>query len=155
MYLTFDDNQTPLIATDSSINGNDGVISSGADYVFESGDGSVSSLLLDGSGSVNLGPLDVEADGSGLTLAAWVKANSFPGTNRDPRIISKTRNISNNSHVFSLNTTRRGSSGDTVLQGRVKVRGGTAVFRASTGFLETGVWYHTCLLYTSPSARDS
>ena len=149
--LPFDDHETATLATDSTVNGNDGVIS-GAIYEFESGDGSVSSLLFDGSGSVNLGPLDV--DGSGLTLAAWVKADSFPGANRSPRIISKTRNISNNSHVFSLNTISRGSTDDTVLQARVKVRGrNTVTFRANTGFLETGVWYHTAMVFDGSSMK--
>ena len=175
VQLTLDDNQTPAVAFDSSLNNNDGVIT-GATYEFDSGDGSVSSLRFSGDGGVNLGNLD--ASGSGLTLAAWIKADSFPGANQDPRIISKARNASTNSHIFMLGTTKRGSSNDTVLRGRVRVRGVTRTFRANTGLLFPDVWYHvamvydessmklyldgdeiastviTCLLYTSPSPRD-
>ena len=83
-HLTLDDDLTPAIAMDSSVFGNDGAIT-GATYVPESGDGSSSSLSFDGDDVVNLGGLDV--NGTGVTLAAWVKADSFPGANLDLSLI--------------------------------------------------------------------
>ena len=133
-HLALDDDQTPLIATDSSVFGNNGAIT-GATYVSESGDGSSSSLEFDGEDVVNLGGLDV--NGTGVTLAAWVRADSFPGASNDPRIISKASGVAANAHVFMLSTTARGTTDDVVLIGRVRVNG------------------TTCLLYTSPSPRDS
>jgi len=85
-HLSLDDDQSPSIATDSSLYGNSGEIF-GATYVDETFDGSSSSLEFDGDDVVNLGGLDV--NGTGLTLAAWVRADTFPGSNLDPRIISK------------------------------------------------------------------
>ena len=150
VHLRLNDSQTPAVASDSSANGNFGVIT-GATYVTDTGDGSITSLEFDGADSVDLGAVD--AEGTGLTLAAWFRADSFPGGNRDPRIISKTRNISSNSHVFMLSTTRRGSSDDTVLQGRVRIRGKTTTFRSNTGILETGVWYHAAMVYDQSTMK--
>ena len=72
-HLAFNDDQTPTIAADSSIHGNSGVIL-GPQYVSETSDGSARSLEFKGSDSVSLGGLDV--DGTGITLAAWIKADS-------------------------------------------------------------------------------
>ena len=121
-HLSFDDDQTPSIAADSSGYGNSGVII-GPEYVPETSDGSSRSLDFNGADSVSLGGLDV--NGTGITLAAWIKADSFPGENRDPLIISKADGVATNRTVFSLGAARRGDS-RTV----------------------------TCLLYTSPSPRD-
>ena len=71
VHLSLDDDQTPTIATDSSLYGNNGEIF-GAAYVDEAFDGSSSSLEFDGEDVVNLGSLDV--NGTGVTLAAWVRA---------------------------------------------------------------------------------
>ena len=148
--LSLDDDQTPTIATDSSGFGNNGVIS-GAAYVPNSGDGSSASLEFDGNDVVNLGALDV--NGNGVTLAAWVNADSFPGANNDPRIISKAGGIAANRHVFMLSTTRKGSTGDVVLRGRVRINGSTVTFRANAGAMEPGVWYHTAMVYDESTLK--
>jgi len=73
--LKLDDIQLPSIAIDSSSRGNDGAIN-GASFVPDSADGSPFSLDFDGvDDGVSLGALDVS--GTGLTLAAWVKADTF------------------------------------------------------------------------------
>ena len=143
-HLAFNDDQTPTIAADSSIHGNSGVIL-GPQYVSETSDGSARSLEFKGSDSVSLGGLDV--DGTGITLAAWIKADSFPGDNRDSRIITKADGVVTNRHVFSLSTARRGNTRDTVIRGRVRIGGVTRTFRASQGNLETGTWYHVAMTY--------
>ena len=147
--LEMDDDQDPDVALDTSGQGNNGAID-GAEYVAETPDGSSRSLDFDFS-SVDLGPLDV--DGTGLTLAAWIKADTFPGADRDPRIISKASGVLANRHVFMLSTIRRGSSADTVLRARVRINGETATFRASNGVLETGVWYHVAMTYDESTIR--
>ena len=127
--------------------------------------GSPSSLDFDPGDSVSLGGLDV--NGTEVTLAAWVKADSFTGPNFDGRIISKADALAANRHVFML-ATRIVNGTDAELQGRVRIGGQTATFRARSGVMVPGVWYHTamvydgstaklyldCLLYTSPSPRD-
>ena len=149
--LGLDDSDTQNVATDSSGNSNDGAIS-GAVYTAETVDGSPGSLDFDGvDDSVDLGSLDV--NGTGLTLAAWIKADSFPGNVRDPRIISKASGISTNRHVFMLSTIRKGTSDETVLRARVRVNGQTATFRATNGELETDVWYHTAMTYDNSTIR--
>ena len=147
VHLQFDDDQTFLTAADSSGNGNDGVIS-GATYVSVSGDVSGSSLDFDGDDdTVSLGALDV--NGTGLTVAAWINADSFPGSARDPRIVSKASGAAANDHVFMLGTVRSG--GETVIRARVRVGGFTTTLLASTASLATGVWYHTALVYDESS----
>ena len=138
-HLPFDDSQSPGTAVDISGLGNDGVIS-GATYVFESGDGSPSSLDFDPGDSVSLGGLDV--NGTEVTLAAWVKADSFTGPNFDGRIISKADALAANRHIFML-ATRIVNGTDAELQGRVRIGGQTATFRARSGAMVPGVWYHT------------
>ena len=150
-HLQFDDNQSPSIATDSGPLGNSGSIS-GAAYVFASGDGSASSLDFEGGDSVNLGGLDV--NGTGITLAAWVKADSFTGNNLDGRIISKASGIATTRHVFALSTISRSQgSDDVVLRGRLRIGGRTVNFRASSGLMFPGVWYHAAMVYDESTAK--
>ena len=151
VHLSLDDSQTRSVATDSSGNSNNGKIS-GATYSTESIDGSTGSLNFNGiDESVVFEPLDVT--GTGITLAAWIKADSFTGKARDSRIISKASGIMTNKHVFMLGTVKKGTTGDTVLRARVRVKGETATFRASGGVLETGVWYHTAMTYDDTTVR--
>ena len=149
-HLSLDDDQTLSIATDSSLYGNNGEIS-GATYVADAFDGSSSSLEFDGDDVVNLGGLDV--NGTGLTLAAWVRADTFPGSNLDPRIISKASGIAANTHVFMLSTTRRGSTDEAVLRARVRINGVTTTYRANVGVLLPGVWYHTAMVYDESTLK--
>ena len=143
VHLPLDDSQTDTIAEDSSGNGNDGVIS-GATYVIAE-DGSASSLRFEGGGFVNLGGLDVA--GTGLTLAAWVRADSFTGSGLDGRIISKADGIAANRHVFMLSTTKRGSTDEVVLRGRVRIGGEAVTVRANKGMMFPDIWYHTAMVY--------
>jgi len=144
VYLSLDDSETRSTATDSSGNSNNGVIA-GAVYATDSADGSQFSLDFDGvDDGVSLGTLDVS--GSGVTLAAWVNAETFPGTARDPRIISKASGTSEDDHVYMLGTIRRGN--DTTLRGRLRVNGVTHTLIADEGSsLVTNTWYHAALVH--------
>ena len=150
VHLLLDDSQTGAIAKDTSGNGNDGAIS-GATYVSESGDGSASSLVFEDGDSLNLGGLDV--NGTGITLAAWVRANSFTGSGLDGRIISKADGVAANRHVFMLSTTRLGSTDDVVLRGRVRINGEPVTIRAGRGLMLPDVWYHTAMVYDGSTMK--
>jgi hypothetical protein len=96
-------------AGDVSGLGNHGTLVNGAAWRSETGDGSAFSVNFDGSDDrIDLGPLDVI--GSGLTLAAWFKADSFPGPSSDPRLISKATGVDTNQHIFMLSTIQVGSA---------------------------------------------
>ena len=150
VHLTLDDSQAASVAEDNSINGNNGIIS-GATYVSVSGDGSAFSLDFEDGDSVNLGGLDV--NGTGVTLAAWVRADSFTGSGLDGRIISKADGIAANRHVFMLSTVRRGSTEDVVLRGRVRLGGETVTLRANRGLMLPDIWYHTAMVYDGSTMK--
>ena len=100
-----------VVAGDASGNGNDGSLVNGAAFEATTGDGSAFAVRFDGVDDfIDLGPLDV--NGTGLTLAAWFRADSFPGRSKDPRLISKATGTAANDHVFMLSTIRAGSRSD-------------------------------------------
>ena len=115
----------------------------------ESGDSSASSLDFDSNDSVDLGGLNV--NGSGLTVASWFRAESFPGGARDPRIVSKASGAAANAHIFMLSTIRSGA--ETLLRARVRVGGVTRTLIADSGSLATGVWYHAALVYDQSTLK--
>ena len=149
MHLPMNDTQSDLVAEDHSGNGNHGAIS-GATYM-QIGNGSGSTLDFEDGDSVNLGGLDVK--GSGITLAAWVRADSFTGSGLDGRIISKADGIAANRHVFMLSTVRRGSTEDVVLRGRVRLGGETVTLRANRGLMLPDIWYHTAMVYDGSTMK--
>lgn len=136
-------------AQDTSGNGNDGALVNGPIYKAISGDGSAFSVQFDGTDDyLDLGPIDVTGS---LSLAAWFNADSFPGSYRDPRIISKASGVSSNDHVFMLGTIRAGSK--TRLRARVRVNGSTTTLIASSGDLSAGVWQHAAATYDGVRLR--
>ncbi len=138
------------VAQDSSGLGNDGILQGSPVYEADTGNGSAFALRFDGvDDSIDLGQLDVA--GSGLTLALWFKADSYPGTYRDPRLISKASGTAANAHVFMLSTIRSGTQ--TRLRARVRVGGVTTTLVAGSGNLQTGVWQHGALTYDGASLR--
>ena len=144
VHLSLEHKESRSTATDSSGNSNNGVIT-GAIYTADSADGSLFSLDFDGvDDGVSLGTLDVS--GTGLTLAAWVNAETFPGTAQDPRIISKASGTAEDDHVFMLGTIKQGN--ETTLRGRLRVNGVTHTLIADEGVsLVTGTWYHAALVH--------
>jgi len=137
-------------AVDASGAGNDGMLVNGPQYEAATADGSAYSLRFDGADDfVDLGTLD--AAGSGLTLAAWFNADSFPGPSSDPRIISKASGASANEHIFMLSTIQ--VDGAIRLRARVRIGGTTSTLIASTGDLTPGVWRHAALTYDNVTIR--
>ena len=138
------------VAADVSGNGNDGVLVGGAAFEADTGDGSAFAVRFDGvDDSIDLGSLDV--DGSGLTLAAWFNADSFPGPSSDPRLISKASGTAGDDHVFMLSTIQQGAG--IWLRARVRVGGSTTTLVASSGNLVTGEWRHAALTYDGATLR--
>ena len=143
------DEGSGVIAGDVSGMGNDGAINGNAAYSAVTGDGSAFSLDLDGADDwVDLGNIDV--NGTGLTLAAWFNADSYPGPSSDPRLISKATGTASNDHIFMLGTIR---SGGIRLRARVRVGGNTTTLIAGSGDLATGVWYHAAVTYNGAQLR--
>ena len=147
VHLQLDDGLFP--ATDSSNVGNNGIVN-GAIYVPDNGDGSLSSLQFDGvDDNVDLGTLDL--NGSGFTLAAWVRPLSFPGESNDPRIISKSTGAALEEHIFMLGTVRSG--GETVLRARLRILGVTHTIIATSGNLVANQWQHTAVTFDGERVR--
>ena len=138
------------VAVDISGNGNDGTLVNGAAFEASTGDGSAFAVRFDGVDDfIDLGGLDVS--GPGLTLSAWFNADSFPGSSKDPRLISKATGTSANAHVFMLSTIAAGSA--IRLRARVRVGGTTTTLIASSGDLAAGEWRHAALTYDGVTLR--
>ena len=95
---------------------------------------------------VNLGGLD--SDGTGLTLAAWIKPTSFAV--EDARILSKATGTAEADHYWMLGTTESNGS---KLRFRLKTNGTTATLVASSGALTPGVWTHVSATYDGQFMR--
>lgn len=135
------DHGTGSTALDSSIYGNDGAIS-GAQWTtagYYNG-----ALDFDGtSDKVNVGP--VIAAGSQITIAAWVKADSFLPFSSDNRILSKALGSGEQDHYWMLSTIT--NNGDVRLRFRLKTNGVTTTLKGSSEALATGQWYHVAAVY--------
>jgi hypothetical protein len=149
MQLSMEEGSGTLVS-DASGQGNDGTLVNGPVFAADTADGSGYALLFDGADdSIDLGVVDVA--GTGLTLATWFKADSYPGGSRDPRLISKATSSAANDHVFMLSTIASG--GATRLRGRLKVGGVTATLIATSGDLSTGVWHHAAMTHDGATLR--
>jgi hypothetical protein len=141
--LSFDEG-SGLTSADSSGAGNDGTLLNGAAFDPQTPDGSPFALALDGTNDyVDLGAFD--AAGSGLTLSSWFNADRYPGSSRDPRLISKATGSAENEHVFMLGTVRVGT--EVRLRARVRVGGATTTLIATEGSLGIGTWYHAAVTH--------
>ena len=144
------DTGSGLIAVDASGNGNDGDLLGGAGYEANTADDSAFAIRLDGSDDyIDLGVLDVV--GSELTLSTWFNADSYPGSAKDPRLISKASGTAGNDHVFMLGTIKVGSA--VRLRTRVRVGGSTTTLIASSGDLAAGAWHHGAMTYDGSTLR--
>ncbi len=123
-------------------------------------------LNFDGDDQVQAGTFDVTPGGTGndgLTLEAWVFAESFVGPSKDGRIISKsnpnwTGNNDEEYHWWQL-TTIKGAGNQPFLRFRLKTNSGdtaedgTAVLIATSGALTTNRWYHVAATYDGSKMR--
>jgi MSHA biogenesis protein MshQ len=140
------------VAVDVSGNGNghNGTLVGGAAFEASTGDGSPFTVRLDGVDDfIDLGPVDV--NGTGLTLALWFHADTFPGRSKDPRLISKATGTSADDHVFMLGTIAVGT--EVRLRARVRHEGATTTLVANSGSLLAGQWYHAAVTYDGANFR--
>lgn len=138
------------IASDSSGLGNQARLVGGPAYVSDTADGSPYALRFDGQNDyVDAGV--IEPTGRALTLAAWFKADTFPGDYRDPRIISRASGTAEADHVFMLGTIKVGRQ--TALRVRLRVAGTTHTLIADNGALNTGIWQHAAATYNGNMLR--
>ena len=146
-HWTLDDG-IGTIASDTSGNGNDGVVN-GAAWVNA---GQISGALdFDGSDDyVDLGGLNASADS--LTISAWINADTFTHLSRqDARIVSKATGTASQDHYFMLSTIK--SNGATRLRFRLMTNGATTTLLGSGGVLTSGTWIHVAAVYDGAQMR--
>ena len=132
-------------ASDSSGNNNTGTLTNSPTWTTGKIGGALS---LDGMDDyTDIGTMDVS--GSGITIAAWVKADAFPST-IDTRFISKANSTSEQGHYWMLGQTNNG--GDK-LRFRLKAGGSTQTLIASSGDLPLNTWFHTIATYDGSTMR--
>ncbi|MBW8042178.1 MAG: hypothetical protein FVQ85_19565 [Planctomycetes bacterium] len=95
---------------------------------------------------VDIGNLD--AVGTGITLTAWFKADSFIVSSADNRLISKATGSSEQDHYWMVSTI---SSGGTRLRFRLKTNGSTNTLIATSGDINTDEWVHAVAAYDGSS----
>lgn len=139
------DEGSGISAADSSGNGNSGTVTNGPTWTT----GKINSALsFDGTDDyVTLGTMDVP--GSAVTIAMWVKADSFSST-IDTRFISKANSTAESGHWWMLGQT---NSGGDKLRFRLKAGGSTATLIASSGTLPLNAWFHAVATYDGSTMR--
>jgi streptogramin lyase len=136
-------------ASDSSGGGSTGTLL-GPLWRAETVDGSEFALDFDGSDDfVDVGALDVE--GQALTIAVWMKPDSFTGPARDGRLVSKSVGTSDDDHFWMLSTFADGD--DTRLRFRVRAGGTTKTLVATSGNVTPGDWIHAAAVYDGSEMR--
>ena len=132
-------------ASDSSGNNNTGTLTNSPTWTT----GKINSALsFDGVNDyADIGTMNVS--GSGITIAAWVKADSFSSA-IDTRFISKANSTSEQGHYWMLGQT---NSGGDKLRFRLKAGGSTQTLIASSGDLPTGTWFHAIATYDGSTMR--
>jgi len=132
-------------AADSSGNNNTGTLTNGPTWAT----GKINNALsFDGTDDyINLGNMNVS--GSGITIAAWVKADTF-SSSIDTRFISKANSTNEQSHYWMLGQT---NSGGDKLRFRLKAGGSTQTLIASSGNLPLNIWFHAIATYDGSTMR--
>lgn len=127
-------------AFDVSENKNDGTLAAG---VSRSEEGQIGRSLVfsGGGGFVDLGNLDIP--GSGLTIAAWIYAESFAVP--DARIISKANGADEGDHFWMLSTIE--DDDDIKLRFRLKTTLGDTKTLIGSSSLSSGGWLHVAATY--------
>ncbi len=139
---------------DRSGNGHDGTI---VDARYQAGgfDGSGFAMAFSGqvASRVSVGSFDVE--GSGITLAGWLKASNLDTPGQDPRMISKATAGAADAHIFLLSSAR--SSGIKVVRFRLRTDNGqattTLLANTTTGTLIVDEWIHAAATWDGATMR--
>jgi|GEM_PF-2427829 len=135
--------------TDDRIGNYDGTPSNGPTF---SGSGQLGGAIsFDGNDDrVDAGVIDIP--GSTLTLAAWVRPETFDGFSNEARFISKATTTNGNDHFWML-----GNYGDgTALRFRLKTgtsSSATTTLISPEGQLPLGEWSHVAATYDGSTMR--
>ena len=146
-HWTFEEGAGSVTA-DVSGNGNTGTLQSSPTWIIENQFNS-GALDFDGNDYVDVGPMDVP--GSAITIAAWMRADSFRAPSSDNRIISKATGSGSQDHFYMVSGIRQ--SGQDRLRFRLKTNGQTTTLIAGSGALNTGVWTHVVAWYDGSEMR--
>lgn len=145
-HWTFD-NAIVHHTLDASNNGHHGLVSGAHGSTFGKAG---SSLRFDGVDDfVNTGNWDVQGDQ--LTIASWIHADSFTGSFRDGRIVSKAVGDQEQDHSWMLSTIAVGT--ETRLRFRLNTNGITRTLIADQGDVSTQTWHHVAAVYDGASMR--
>ena len=135
-------------AFDRSGQGNNGVLKNMATSTARKAGKIGQALDFDGVDDyADIGTFDVS--GSGITIAAWVKADSFSSA-IDTRFISKANSTDAQDHYWMLGQT---NSGGDKLRFRLKAGGSTQTLIASSGDLPINTWFHAIATYDGSTMR--
>ena len=135
-------------AFDRSGQGNNGVLKNMATSTARKAGKIGQALDFDGVDDyADIGTFDVS--GSGITIAAWVKADAFPPA-IDTRFISKANSITTSGTWWMLGQT---NSGGDKLRFRLKAGGSTQTLIASSGDLPINTWFHAIATYDGSTMR--
>ena len=139
------DETSGTTATDSSGNNNTGTLTNSPTWTTGKIGGALS---FDGVNDyADIGTMDIS--GSGITIAAWVKADSFLSA-IDTRFISKANSTAEQGHYWMLGQT---NSGGDKLRFRLKAGGSTQTLIASSGDLPINTWFHAIATYDGTTMR--
>jgi hypothetical protein len=144
LHLKFDDDPSDGTATDSSVNGNHGTCTSCPALTNDKDDNPNSAYLFDGTNYIDLGNLDINSNG--LTIMAWINANSFIPTAGDNRVVSKSTGTMANDHYWMLSTY---NNNGIKLRFRLKTDASpdTETLIAGSGDIYIGEWTHVAATY--------
>ncbi len=143
-HWTFDDGT----ATDSSGNGNDGVVNGALPAVGRIGSGSLDFQGL--TDHVDLGGLDVVGDAT--TISAWVNSDNLANCAAgDCRVFSKANGVAEQDHFIMLSTIGTGS--DARLRFRLKAGGTTETLIANSGLVGEQTWHHVAATYDGSAMK--
>ncbi len=102
-----------------------------------------------GEDRVELGAFDPGSDLAQMTLAAWVKPESFAGNGDEARFLSKATGSSESDHVFMLGNYADGTS----LRGRLNAGGAVTTVESPVGQLALNTWTHVAMTYDGAAIR--
>jgi hypothetical protein len=129
-------------AIDASGNGHDGVLENGPTWANESKMGA-GALAFDGvDDRIVVDSFDL-VDGTGITIAVWVKPNSFPG---DSRLVSKAEGGGTPEHYWAMVLS---GTGEDDLEFRLRTDAGapSRVAAPDGNDVAAGVWTHLAVTW--------
>jgi hypothetical protein len=137
------DEGSGTVAHDRSDNGHDGTLENGPEWTGESRMGK-GALSFDGTDDrIIVESFDVEG-GTGITLAAWIKPNSF--NSDDARVISKAQGGGTGDHYWAMVMSGNGED-DLQFRLRTDVGAVSKVTVPDGQELEAGVWTHVVVTW--------